>query len=400
MSSATNDYTVFDVETTTKNKGHPFNPDNELVSYAYGSSNSDNVKFEYYSDPGFTSCLRSVVESADVLVGFNIKFDLHWSTNCGVVHTPKTRVWDCSLAEYVLTGQKAVMVSLDNTLESYGLPLKQDKVKEYWDAGIDTKDIPVPVLEEYNIQDVVSTEGLYLAQQAIMSDKQKKLVLLMGEDLKALQHAEWHGIKFDFEKANEKLEKYDKQLEDVANKLASFLPPISHGNFNFDSGDHLSALLYGGRVNFDYFTSKEAVYKSGAKKGQAYTANSWFVETVVFERRFVPIEGTEIKKSAENKDPNAVRIYQTDAPTLSQLKTRKKEDKELLQLLSQRSAMLKVCEMIRSIIGKAEELNWQGGYLHPQFNQNIAITGRLTSSAPNMQNTPEEIDELLVSRYD
>lgn len=386
---------VFDVETTTKNKGHPFNPDNTLISYAY----TNPIVFKHHSDPDFRSGLTEIQHACSMCVGFNVKFDLHWLHNQGITLKVNQQVWDCSLAEFVISGQTARMISLDQTLESYGLPLKHDKVKEYWDAGIDTKDIPVPILEEYNKHDVVSTEAVYKAQQAIMSNKQKKLVLLMGEDLKALQHAEWHGIKFDFDKANEKLARYDKQLEDAANKLATFLPPISHGTFNFDSGDHLSALLYGGRIDFDYFTSKEAVYKSGEKKGETYTARSWFVETVSFQRRFIPVEGTEIKKSAENKDPNAVRIYQTDAPTLSQLKTRKKEDKELLQLLSERSAILKICEMIRSIISKSEELSWQGGYLHPQFNQNIAITGRLTSSAPNMQNTPEEIDELLISRY-
>ena len=391
--------TVFDVETSRFPDGHPFRPENRMYSYAYGSTIYNDVKFEYWTDPSFRISVSNVFETSILLVGFNIKFDIHWATICGVVHPIKASIWDCQLAEFVISGQTARMMSLDAALESYGLPLKQDKVKEYWDAGIDTKDIPVPILEEYNKHDVISTDSLYLAQQAIMSEKQKKLVLLMGEDLKALQHAEYHGIKFDFEKANDKLTRYSEELDAIANELRTYLPHISFGSFNFDSGDHLSALLYGGVIKFDYCTEKEAVYKSGAKKGETYVARSWFVEEVSFPRRFTPIEGTEYKKSAESKEPNPVRVYQTDAPTLSQLKTRKKEDKDLLRLLSQRSAKIKVVEMIRSIINKSNEMNWQGGFLHPQFNQTIAITGRLSSSAPNMQNTPEEIDELLVTRY-
>jgi type II secretory ATPase GspE/PulE/Tfp pilus assembly ATPase PilB-like protein len=239
-----------------------------------------------------------------------------------------------------------------------------------------------------------------LAQQAIMTDKQKKLVLLMGEDLKTLQHAEYHGIKFDFDRACQKVEKYTKELDEISAKLSTFLPSIKFGVWNWDSGVHLSALLYGGKVNFDYSISEEAIYKSGPQKGDVYTRRRWFVETVELPRRFLAIANSEVKLSVENKDPNHTKVYQTDAPTLSQLKSRKKEDKELLQLLNQRSEKTKVVEMIQSIINKSNEMNWQDGYLHPQFNQNIAITGRLSSSAPNMQNTPEEIDELLVSRYD
>jgi DNA polymerase I-like protein with 3'-5' exonuclease and polymerase domains len=70
-----------------------------------------------------------------------------------------------------------------------------------------------------------------------------------------------------------------------------------------------------------------------------------------------------------------------------------------LALLNERSTQIKVAEMVESIMNKKTAMNWQDNFLHPQFNQNAVVTGRLSSSAPNMQNTPLEIDELLVSRY-
>ncbi|MBO8692811.1 hypothetical protein INO60_14145, partial [Staphylococcus aureus] len=85
------------------------------------------------------------------------------------------KVWDCQLAEFILNNQRGAFGSLDAALETYGIPLKKDKVKEYWDAGIDTTEIPVEILEEYNKYDVQATLELYNMQQQLMTDKQKQL---------------------------------------------------------------------------------------------------------------------------------------------------------------------------------------------------------------------------------
>ena len=45
-----------------------------------------------------------------------------------------------------------------------------------------------------------------------------------------------------------------------------------------------------------------------------------------------------------------------------------------------------------------EKMEW-GEFLHGQYNQCVAATGRLSSSAPNMQNFSGDVDRLLVSRY-
>ena len=48
-----------------------------------------------------------------------------------------------------------------------------------------------------------------------MTEKQKKLVWLLGEDLKTLQNAEYNGIKWDSQLAKEKFEKYWIDSENV-----------------------------------------------------------------------------------------------------------------------------------------------------------------------------------------
>jgi len=385
-----------DVETTTLNKGHVFNLENQLVSYAVLSDVP--CQFSYFSDPSFRSSAQASMLACSEFIGFNCKFDLHWFRRLGVRLNSSSRIWDCQLAEFVLNNQRGAFGSLNDALQSYGLPLKHDKVKEYWDAGIDTIDIPVPILEEYNKYDVEATMQLYHLQQEVMTEKQKALVYILGEDMKTIMEAEWNGIKWDADKADKKLEALSTQINTINEELSSYLPSITYGKFNWDSGDHLSALIYGGVITFEYSVSEEAVYKSGANKGTQYTRNRWFEEIVEFPQRFKPLPNTELKKTREN--PSATtRFYQTDDPTLSQLKSKDKISKRLLELLGSRAGLGKVAEMIVSINKKRTDLNWTDGMIHAQYNQNVAITGRLSSSNPNMQNTPLEVDELLVTRY-
>lgn len=376
---------TFDFETTTHNKGHPFDARNFAVSYATletvgGESNSN---FRYYLDPDFSSFLCDRVADATVLVGFNLKFDLHWLRNLSSkCNLSRVKIWDCQLAEFIYSGQEARYASLNETCEKYGLPTKINLVEDHWNRGIDTRDIPVPILEEYNRWDVQLTKMLFDVQQGLLSERQKRLVWLEGEDLKALQAAEYAGIRFDTEKATQRLAKYKSDVEAIDNRLSEYLPDgIPKMGFNYNSGDHLSALLYGGTIVFSYATETPAVYKSGEKKGQNYIQRKWHKISVDFPQRFKPLEGTEVKKTKDNPTAS-VRFYQVDAPTLSQLKTRDKDSRQILTLLQERAAATKVAEMIESVLNLMEKKNWDKGYIHGQFNQNVVITGRLSSSAP------------------
>lgn len=390
---------TFDVETTIQNKGHPFDPRNFLVSYAYKVAGGIST-FRYFHDPDFITDLRNHVEHATELVGFNIKFDLHWCQRVGIRIPIDCRIWDCSLAEFIISGQTARFISLNESLTSYGEARKPDLVAEYWAQNISTEHIPLPILEEYNLYDVDGTSTLQEHQQQLMSPEQINLCYLMGEDLKTLQHAEYAGIKWDEEKAREAVSSLTTRITSLETELQSYLPTLrAEIKFNWDSGDQLSAFLYGGEITYDWAVSEDTTYKSGERKGQAYVKNTWHSTQCSFPRRFKPLEGTEIKKTLENA-PNEPHFYQTDDPTLKQLQTKTREQREVLGLLHERAALTKVLEMIESIQKKSSEMNWEDNMIHGQFNQNVVVTGRLSSSGPNLQNTPLEIDELLVSRYD
>lgn len=388
---------TFDVETSTHNKGHPFDPRNWLVSYAIKINNEATV-FIYYTDADFVSFLRAVVGDATRIVGFNIKFDLHWLGNLGIVY--EGEIWDGQLAEFIYVGQSKAYASLADTLVEYNLSeKKKDLVAEYWDQGISTEHIPINILQEYNIGDVESTAELYALQQQLLNEKQKTLVYLQGEDMLSLMEAERNGYKWDAELAATKLADTDRLLSNVSNQVSQYLPKnIPEPGFNIGSGDQLSAFLYGGTITYDYAISTPAVYKSGLHKGSPYIQNKWFKKDVVFPGYFKPDKRTEVKKT-KGLSVLETHFYQTSDDVLKGLRASTKAQKHILALLEEYAGVNKVDEMIRSIQGKMLERQWTDSIIHPQYNQNVVVTGRLSSSQPNMQNTPPEIDELLVSRH-
>ena len=226
---------VFDFETTTHNKGNPFDTRNFAVSYSVKFDNGvvyhlrhDNILFK--------SVLRDLIKDATLLIGVNLKFDLHWTANLGIQLPVGIRIWDCQLAEFVLSGQTHSFSSLNELAELYGFPTKLDAVADYWEKGVSTEDIPHEVLQEYNDYDVELTWKVYEAQQTDprMTPELHKLILLCGLDLLVLQDMEYNGLKYDIKASEEAAEKLSLELLDIDKRLDRYSDGI-----NYNSGDHL-----------------------------------------------------------------------------------------------------------------------------------------------------------------
>lgn len=287
--------------------------------------------------------------------------------------------------------------SLDACCEKYGLGQKDETISNYWKIGVDTEDIPRDELEVYGNRDVDLTYRLYQAQLAVMSEKQKKLCFLMGLDLLVLADMERNGVKFNFELCNEKEADVGEKLSVVTEELLTFAPDP---RINLGSGQQLSCLLYGGAFEVTWVAREEPlIYKSGIKKGQPYIKNHY--ESKIFECPpiFKPLKKTENKLPYRVGD-TSYPIWQTSEDVLKQLSATNKRQRRLIELLLLRAEYSKLMETYYGALPVLLETMEWGEYIHGQYNQVVAATGRLSSSKPNMQNFSNDVDQLLVSRYE
>ena len=382
---------TIDTETSIYAVGNPFVPDNKLycISFSNGAK-FDCIPIEYGGLPYASGIetIQTLINSANSLIGFNIKFDLHWLRRYGITFN-KCNIFDCQSAAFVLAAQRIPYPSLNDVALRYLDRSKLDIVNtEYWSKGIDTCDIPWDILSEYAIEDVILTEDLYYYFQAILdkpeNKKLKTLISLQNQDLLALEEMEWNGMKYDFEKSKQKEEEADEKLKEIYEKLNTLVPGT---NINWNSSNQLSCVLYGGTIVTPY-RYPDGVYKTGASKG--LIRYHWGKKETKMAQLVEPISRTKLKKEG---------YWSISSDVLKQLKP-KAEAKQIISLLLEKANLEKLNSTYYSGIPKlAKTMGWKDGIIHGGYNQCTAVTGRLSSSRPNMQNFAEEIDELLISRY-
>lgn len=385
-------YLILDVETTTSNKGNPFDETNKLCYVGLkGNPSFDRNLYDIeYSDTPYTYELleiQNAIQDSKLLVGFNIKFDLHWLKRY-LVDFSNVRIWDCQLVHFILTGQENSYPSLNDVAQYYGFDLKLDVVSEqYWKNGIDTKDIPREILEEYLQGDLDLTEKVYLAQLEDVSKCSKqmqRLISLHNQDLIVLQEMEYNGLLFNTQEANRLAEETKTHIAEIDSILFSY---HNLSEFNPNSSDHLSAFLYGGSIKLKR-REVIGVFKTGSRAGEP--KERWQEYFVDFPRLVRPIKGTELSKEG---------LYSTDEPTLRSLKGNKKAQ-EIIELLLKRAELDKrVSTYYEGLTKLIDELNWKKGEIHGQLNQCVARTGRLSSSRPNLQNFDGMVKELFSTRF-
>lgn len=363
---------TLDVETTTLDKGSPFNPDNKLVAVV---CNDEIFKIEYGQVPYRKTLehIQSLINKAEVVVGFNIKFDLHWLRTYGVVIND-TPVWDCQLVHFIQTYQATPYPSLNDVANHYVLGSKLDVVKtEYWDHGIDTPNIPWEILSEYALMDVELTRKIYDKQQETLPDSMRTLVKLANRDLLILEEMEWNGMKVNLEKNHELIDGYSKRLEEIDSELARAYPI---DGINWNSNDHVSAVLYGGTLKVRVREATERILKDGTVKH----GERWGIKEIPTDQLVKPAKGTESKKEGN---------FKVGEDVLESLTPRSRLGKTILQLLLERGKLER----------KVSSYRYDTETLHGQLNQCVARTGRLSSSNPNMQNIDGEIKQCFISRY-
>ena len=382
---------VVDVETTISNKGNPFDESNKLCYIGLLSSDLTQCHSIEYSDEPYRNKLDEVqkqIDEAEILVGFNLKFDLHWIRKYGINFVGK-RIWDCQLVHFILTGQQYPYPSLNSVSAYYDLGSKLDVVAtEYWGNKIDTPNIPKDILEEYLIGDLQLTQKVYEKQMEAFAQCAKplqRLISLHNQDLLILQEMEYNGLLFNEEESNKEAKKLEEHISLLDKQLFEYHSLVE---FNPNSTEHLSSLLYGGIIKVKR-RETIGVFKTGDRAG--LPKERWKEYEIKFDRLVTPLPRSELEKEG---------YFSTDDQTLKNLKTRSNWTKNLIELILTRATLEKrLTAYYRGLVDLRVKMKWPHGKLHGVLNQCVAKTGRLSSTKPNLQNFDGEIKQLFGSRY-
>lgn len=269
-------YATWDTETTTrtsfKRKANPFDKQNWVVTHAFKKKGGAVEEYRFGRSRPDAGWLVPVLTGTRLLVGFNIKFDLHHALTDSVnlkawmkyVHDGGN-VWDCQLAEYLLNGmgQKDQMLSLDEVAPRYGGNVKVDEVKALWAAGIDTPDIDPELLTRYlcggndengqwQLGDVENTEKIALAQiaRAREAGQLNSILLNMGALMFTVE-AERNGMFVDKYRGFDLAAALKVEVDALTAGLVQYLPADLPFDFNWGSPIQRSALFFGGTVQYD-----------------------------------------------------------------------------------------------------------------------------------------------------
>lgn len=269
------------ITTFLKRKASPFTDENWVVALGWALGDAAPVGAYYGHDQrGTDGALATLLAgSPDFLITFNGKFDmLHlirgerdyaawqdWVAGGGLV-------WDCQLVEYLLRGQvqEAQMMSLDEVAPTYGGNVKISEVKAYWERGVNTPDIPRQLLMDYLLGrgddhgDIGNTTRVYHGQlaKAIKRGQLQSILLNLGS-LCASIEMERNGMFVNVPLGRTLAEKLKERVTSLTQSLLTYLPKDLPFEFNWRSRVHLSALIFGGSVKY---TARVPVFSSETGK--------------------------------------------------------------------------------------------------------------------------------------
>lgn len=453
------------IKNSFKRKANPFDEDNWVVYLGVQVQDCPSAVRRFASKEHTKGWFAQLLhDNPKMIVGFNIKFDiLHaiakdeenlkawmkWVADGGVV-------WDCQLAEYLLGGMlpELQMLSLDEVAPKYGGSTKVDEVKALWQAGVDTPDIPEDLITEYLHGDCENTTKIFLGQmkRARECGQVKHLLLNFGSLCYTIE-AERNGMFVDKELGLQLADELLAERDELDARLNEYLPKDLPFEFKWSSRHQLSPLIFGGHIKYEsrqydlksgettfvpptdatrdeykYAQKEEVQYlktdgtttldpsdsdiafvQSGKNAGSARTKK---VRVDDYDKpkgrqaeRLYELQGfTEPDKSWASSTPG---LYSVAAEVIEALGNR---DIPFLQDLRRRAAVAK--DLGTYFITTDPETGEQKGMLtlvqpdsiiHHSINHTSTVTGRFSSSSPNLQNIPKggksKVKQVFKSRY-
>jgi len=447
--------------------GSPYNPDNFCVSAHWREVDELgqigeaqrliwNHNEKNGSDP--RQPLQDALNECGELVAHNAKFDVQWLLE--MEFDLPERVWCTMIGEYILARGQWVGLSLKDTAERRRVTRKRSDVTEdYFKKGIGFDQMPLDVMVEYADADVLSAAEIYLAQlDDLEADNNKGLrpvFDLMFEMLWFLVEIEQNGIKIDLNALSEVEDQFRAEKQEIECRLNEIVGKVMGDTpVNLNSGPDMSAVVYSRRVT-DRELHKRMfnIGMNGAGKplptprmNKSEFAGAVRATTAVVEKTVVQCcpdcdgsgkqrkfrkDGQPYKRQPKCKvcdgdgviyaktgekaglrlvpegpaDAN-VHGFKVDKNTIKRLVAQAEDKKRPLavEFLKKISRLNAVNTYLSSFVHGIQAWTREDGLLHPNFNQTVARTGRLSSSKPNFQNQPKggkfPVRKAVTSRFD
>lgn len=414
-----------DIETSKNPNSFPWCPGYYLsiISVNYPNDTSKTWYFKHNNVTDYDSWknfneIQAEIDKYDAVACHNAKFELN-----NLRSVLKFKDIHCTMVgEYILNYHEK-NINLDKISERYGLPVKDDRVKTMWNAGMDTHEIPISILQPYCEDDARKARIIAEDQvNRLQLTGMWKVFKLQMEWLDMLSAMECSGILWDNTKAHDIINKYRKYSRIIESKIKTICKPyIGDHELNLSSNDDLSILLYGGvlsrKEKIPTIKTKNIktrmpyvfTYKNGTKK----IKQRWIdhpdtrIIRMVYGTVHYKLQGLQLqppKKGEVAKSTKDKPFYKVDKDTLLFIKTQTHIQNTITKLLLKKSSIEKV---ISTFIGdRGTGLITKigtDGCIHTNYNQAITATGRLSSSDPNNQNLPRRgtspIKQCIIPRF-
>ncbi|RMG76686.1 MAG: hypothetical protein D6711_03360 [Chloroflexi bacterium] len=410
---------------------------------------------EYFSDDNNSHCFINEAgktltrefqpwsSSPVVIVGINIKFDMQYikykgKEITGHSYNPKYPVWWLSLDElvYLYTGQKHSMMGMEKLCNFYGIPFKKDEeIVEYFKQ----KRLPPPAkLRKYLRDDVEATKEIadHILYDVFNADPRKKafrdLVCVRAKTNELLAEMEYNGIKIDYRKlwdfdtstelneiSREKsIDTYLKTrlLIERSNKVAkssavtnNTIICLMRDLFRNPSPRIISMLLFDTPTEITAeLTIPFGTYKNGKPRRRKAefkisrkvdTSNTIAVSTMrILIKDFIRTNKLQLNKNnIYSVSEDTLALLRASLITSIKLLSSKeaiKEFEETSKFIENYLAWKKIKKIRSTYVSPFLDITTATGddTIHPTYNTTVTSTGRLSSSNPNAQNMPEDVE--------
>lgn len=279
----------------------PYCPENYVVESAYRIDRTEedgsvtvndvySIRFEsreeFLQDTRGEHNWFKIPEDCWLIVAFNSAYEISWFLQFQREHFEAFlkrggRVYCAMQAQYIASDFQELYPNLNETAPLYGGSSKVDGVKLLWQQGVLTKDIDAYLLHDYLVNgDIPNTAICFYGQCQLFAERNQMAMMWERMDaVLALAYCEFNGVYVDMPTAKANQKEQEDAIKNLRELLQTFLPELPEGfEFNWNSGYHMSALVYGGMVKYKckvpydppkYVKAEvqDGIYKSGRNKG-------------------------------------------------------------------------------------------------------------------------------------